>query len=137
MCPVSTIKGQGSYVELFLIGALNRLQRWQRKRAFLAQISTFKANVVPSSDIDFRFSFQRLCFSCSFLLILNNKKISKKFWAITAHQKFISLISIFLITLINPLKKNNLCGKVSVTHLCRFHPPSAVPGRRERKEISK
>ena len=64
-------------------------------------------------------------------------KISKKFWAITAHQKFNSLISIFLITLINHLKKNNLCAKVSVTHLCRFQPPSAVQGRRERKEISK
>ena len=32
-----------------------------------------------------------------------------------AHQKFNSLISVFLITLINPLKKNNLGAKVSVT----------------------
>ena len=92
---------------------------------------------VPLSDTYFRFSFQKLCFSCSFLLNLNNEKIGKIFWAIAAYQKLNSLISVFLITLINPLKKNNLCGKVSVTHLCRFHPPSAEPGRRERKEISK
>ena len=33
--------GQGFYVEFFLIGALNQLQRWLRKSAFLAK--TFKA----------------------------------------------------------------------------------------------
>ena len=92
--------------------------------------------VLPLSDIDFRFSFHKLCFSCSFLLILNNEKISKKFWAMAAHQKLNSLISVFLITLINPLKKNNLGAKVSVTQDWRLHPPSAVPGRRERKFIT-
>ena len=30
-----------------------------------------------------------------------------------------------------------MSGKVSVTHLCCLHPPSAVPGMRESKEISK
>ena len=53
-----------------------------------------------------------------------------------AHQKFNSLISIFLITLINPLKKNNLGAKVSVTQDWRLHPPSAVQGSRERKDIT-
>ena len=84
----------------------------------------------------FCFSFHKLCFSCSFLLILNNEKISKKFWAMAAHQKLNSLISVFLITLINPLKKNNLGAKVSVTQDWRLHHPSAVPGRRERKFIA-
>ena len=46
VCPFSTWPGQGFYVELFLIGALNRLQRWQRSRAFLAQTSTYKGNVL-------------------------------------------------------------------------------------------
>ena len=46
VCPFSTWPGQGFYVELFLIGALNRLQRWQRNRAFLAQTSTYKGNVL-------------------------------------------------------------------------------------------
>ena len=92
--------------------------------------------VIPLSDIDFRFSFHKLCFSCSFLLILNNEKISKKFWAMAAHQKLNSLISVFLITLINPLKKNNLGAKVSVTQDWHLHPPLAVPGRRERKFIT-
>ena len=87
------------------------------------------------SDTDFRFSFHKLCFSCSFLLILNNEKISKKFWAMAAHQKLNSLISVFLITLLNPMKKNNLGAKVSVTQDWHFHPPSAVQGRRERKFI--
>ena len=91
---------------------------------------------IPLSDTDFRFSFHKLCFSCSFLLILNNEKIGKKFWAMAAHQKLNSLISVFLITLINPLKKNNLGAKVSVTQDWRLHPPSAVPGRRERKFIT-
>ena len=92
--------------------------------------------VVPLSDTDFRFFFHKLCFSCSFLLILNNEKISKKFWAMAAHQKLNSLISVFLITLINPLKKNNLGAKVSVTQDWHLHPPLAVPGRRERKFIT-
>ena len=64
-----------------------------------------KVMLLPLSDIDFRFSFHKLCFSCSFLLILNNEKISKKIWAMAAHQKLNSLISVFLITLINPFKK--------------------------------
>ena len=34
VCPVSMCLGQGLYAELFLIGALNSLQRWQRKSAF-------------------------------------------------------------------------------------------------------
>ena len=94
-----------------------------------------KINHAPFSDIDFRFSFHKLCFSCSFLLILNNEKIGKKFWAMAAHQKLNSLISVFLITLLNPMKKNNLGAKVSVTQDWHFHPPSAVQGRRERKFI--
>ena len=60
---------------------------------------------------------------------MNNEKIGKKFWAMAAHQKLNSLISVFLITLINPLKKNNLGAKVSVTQDWHLHPPSAVPGR--------
>ena len=43
VCPFRTWPGQGFYDELFLIGALNRLQRWQRSRAFLAQTSTRRA----------------------------------------------------------------------------------------------
>ena len=54
---------------------------------------------------------------CIFLLILNNEKISKKFWAMAAHQKFNSLISIFLITLNNPLKKNIICAAKLVWHI--------------------
>ena len=42
VCPFSTWPGQGFYVELFLIGALNRLQRWQRNKAFLTQTFTNK-----------------------------------------------------------------------------------------------
>ena len=91
---------------------------------------------VPLSDTDFRFSFNKLCFSCSFLLILNNENISKKFWAMAAYQNLNSLISVFLITLITPLKKNNLGAKVSVTQDWHLHPPLAVPGRRERKFIT-
>ena len=34
VCPVSKCLTQGLYEELFLIGALNGLQRWQRKCAF-------------------------------------------------------------------------------------------------------
>ena len=34
VCPVSMCLAQGLYSELFLIGAFNRLQRWQRKRGF-------------------------------------------------------------------------------------------------------
>ena len=92
--------------------------------------------LLPLSDTDFRFSFHKLCFSCSYLLILNNEKISKKFWAMAAHQKLNSLISVFLITLINPLKKNNLGAKVSVTQDWHLHPPLAVLGRRERAIIT-
>ena len=92
--------------------------------------------LLPLIDTDFRFSFHKLCFSCSFLLLLNNEKIGKKFWAMTAHQKLNSLISVFLITLINPLKKNNLGAKVSVTQDWRLLPPLAVPGRREREFIT-
>ena len=91
---------------------------------------------VPLSDTDFCFSFHKLSFWCSFLLILNNEKISKKFWATAAQQKLNSLISVFLITLINPLKKNNSGAKVSVTQDWHLHPPLAVPGRRERKFIT-
>ena len=65
-----------------------------------------------------------------------NEKISKKFWAMAAYQNLNSLISIFLITLITPLKKNNLGAKVSVTQDWHLHPPLAVPGRRERKFIT-
>ena len=43
---------------------------------------------------------------------------------------------VILITLINPLK-TIICVAKSVTHFCRFHTPSAVPDRRERKETSK
>ena len=53
-----------------------------------------------------------------------------------ARKKLNSLISIFPITLINPLKKNNLGAKVSVTQDWRLHPPSVVQGRRERKFIT-
>merc|ERR1712115_471048 len=91
---------------------------------------------LPLSDTDFHFSFHNLFFSCSFLLILNIEKINKKILAMAALQKLNSLISVFLITLINPLKKNNLGAKVSVTQDWRLHPPSAVPGRRERKFIT-
>ena len=94
------------------------------------------ANGLPLSDTDFRFSFHKLCFSCSFLLLLNNEKIGKKFWAMAAHQKLNSLISVFLITLINPLKKNNLGAKVSVTQDWRLLPPLAGPGRRKREFIT-
>ena len=51
-----------------------------------------------------------------------------------AHQKLNSLISVFLITLINPLKKNILGANVSVTQDWLLHPPSAVQSRRERKD---
>ena len=90
---------------------------------------------LPLSDTDVRISFHKLCFSCSFLLILNNK-ISKKFWAMAAHQNLNSLISVFLITLITPLKNNYLGAKVSVTQDWHLHPPLTVPGRRERKFIT-
>ena len=39
--PGNMCLGEGLYVELFLIGPLNKLQRWQRKRAFLAQTSKY------------------------------------------------------------------------------------------------
>ena len=59
---------------------------------------------------------------------------------VTAHPEFNLLVSNYLITLINPLKKNDLGGKLSVTHLCRFMEllsPTAVLGRREgRQQIS-
>ena len=44
VCPFITWPGQGFYVELFLIGALNRLR--DGKEAFLAQTSTYKENVL-------------------------------------------------------------------------------------------
>ena len=56
---------------------------------------------------------------------------------VTAHPKFNLLVSNYLITLINPLKKNDLGGKVSVTHLCRFMEllsPTTVLGRREGRQ---
>ena len=40
--PDSICLGEGLYDQLFLVGAHIRLQRWQRKIAFLAQTSTFK-----------------------------------------------------------------------------------------------
>ena len=46
VCPFSTWPGQGFCIELFLIGALNGLQIWQRSRAFLAQTSIYKGNVL-------------------------------------------------------------------------------------------
>ena len=59
---------------------------------------------------------------------------------VTAHPNYNLLVSNYLITLINPLKKNDLGGKVSVTHLCHFMEllsPKAVMGRREgRQQIS-
>ena len=59
---------------------------------------------------------------------------------VKAHPEFNLLVSNYLITLINPVKKNDLGGKVSVTHLCRFMEllsPPAVLGRREgRQQIS-
>jgi len=42
--------GKGLYVELFLIGALDRLQKRQRKSAFWAQTSTFKVTFVRSLE---------------------------------------------------------------------------------------
>ena len=47
VCPVSIGNGQGFYVELFLIGALNRLQRWLRKRALWAK--TFRGLYVRNA----------------------------------------------------------------------------------------
>ena len=41
ICPVDMLPGLGFYDEPFTIGVLRRLQRLQRKRAFLAEI--FKA----------------------------------------------------------------------------------------------
>ena len=43
--PNSMCLREGLYVELFLIGALNKLYRQERKRAFLAKTSTFKTTV--------------------------------------------------------------------------------------------
>ena len=59
---------------------------------------------------------------------------------VTAHPKFNLLVSNYLITHINLPKENDLGGKVSVTHLCRFMEllsPTTVLGRREgRQQIS-
>ena len=58
----------------------------------------------------------------------NNKKIRKKFQAITACPKVISLTSIFIITLINLQEKNKYLFQVSVPHVGTLLSPNSCVG---------